>query len=556
MNSLRRRPFVGFLCDPFGKGARKMELEADGIRIGYGNQTSSISLENMANPPALKKGRLGTSLTIRSGDALGITLRGAGHKEAQDFSEAVKTAWTRFNLSALEKEAALLDTVLAGVLSLAAPSQYPAACQIAPLLDEARALDASLLSKLNADAIGPEVFARISPVRKFVADPRTARANAIAAFVTAELDRWKDFFDTIESKPLTPEQRLSVVVDEDATLVLAGAGSGKTSVITAKAAYLVKAGIRLPEEILLLAFAKNAAEEMSERVEARSGVPIVARTFHAIAYDIIGIVEGSKPALADHATDDRAFSNLIKQILKDLVYRLSEVSKAIIQFFAHFLVEPKTEWDFKTKHDFYTHMEAQDLRTLQGEKVKSYEELQIANWLYENGVEYEYEPLHEHKVSETGGRDYQPDFRLTKSGIYIEHFGVRREKARDGSERLVTAPFVDRDEYLGGGVEHLALDVIGLLRGFEAFGEPTRTLAGAPEREQEQKHRECDGAVARGRPHPRGGGGLVVFFLLSMREHPLRVLLSGQAGAVQSPVVCCSRCRSLRQSRANAATRL
>jgi len=190
------------------------------------------------------------------------------------------------------------------------------------------------------------------------------------------------------------------VVDEDATLVLAGAGSGKTSVITAKAAYLVKAGIRKPEEILLLAFAKNAAAEMSERVAARSGVPIVARTFHALAYDIIGIVEGSKPALADNATDDLAFTNLIKQILKDLVHSFSEVSKAIIQFFAHFLVEPKTEWDFKTKHEFYTHMETQDLRTLQGEKVKSYEELQIANWLYENGVEYEYEPVYDGSVAQ------------------------------------------------------------------------------------------------------------------------------------------------------------
>jgi len=189
---------------------------------------------------------------------------------------------------------------------------------------------------------------------------------------------------------------------------------------------------------------------MSERVEARSGVPIVARTFHAIAYDIIGIVEGSKPALADHATDDMAFTNLIKQILKDLVHQLSEVSRAIIQFFAHFLVEPKTEWDFQTKHDFYTHMETQDLRTLQGERVKSYEELQIANWLYENGVEYEYEPVYEHKIAETGRRDYQPDFRLIESGIYIEHFGVRRQKVADGSERLITAPFMDRDEYLAG----------------------------------------------------------------------------------------------------------
>lgn len=49
-------------------------------------------------------------------------------------------------------------------------------------------------------------------------------------------------------------------------------------------------------------------------------------------------------------------------------------------------------------------------------------------------------------------------------------------------------------------IEHLALDVIGLLRGFEAFGEPASTLAGAPEREQEEEHRECDGAVAQRSP--------------------------------------------------------
>ena len=427
-----------------------MELDGDHIRVTRRGQVTAMRLQSIANAPSLQKGILGTALTIRSGDAGDVILKGAEHHAAHEFSAQVTEAWTRFNLATLEKEAARLDRILAGVLELAAPSRYPSACQIAPLLDDARVLDVSLLSKLNAEAIGPEVVARMAPVRKFATDPRMVRANAMAAFITAELDRWNDFFDTIESKPLTPEQRLSVVVDEDATLVLAGAGSGKTSVITAKAAYLVKVGIRQPDEILLLAFAKNAADEMSERVEARSGVPIVARTFHAIAYDILGIVEGSKPALADHATDDMAFTNLIKQILKDLVHRLSDVSRAIIQFFAHFLVDPKTEWDFKTKHDFYTHMEAQDLRTLQGEKVKSYEELQIANWLYENGVEYEYEPVYEYKIPETGRRDYQPDFRLTESGIYIEHFGVRRQKMADGSERLVTAPFVDRDEYLAG----------------------------------------------------------------------------------------------------------
>ncbi len=276
------------------------------------------------------------------------------------------------------------------------------------------------------------------------------RTSATEAFVSAELERYKDFFDTVESKPLSPEQRLSVVVDEDATLVLAGAGSGKTSVITAKAAYLVKAGICRPEDILLLAFAKNAADEMSERVKKRSGVPILARTFHGLAYGIIGQVEGSKPALAPHATDDFAFSQLIKQIINDLVGENSEVSRAIIRWFAHFLVEAKSEWDFKTKHEFYCHLEKQDLRTLQGEKVKSHEELQIANWLYENGIGYEYEPDYEHAIADTGKRNYCPDFRLTESGIYIEHFGVRRERNNDGTERLVTAPFVKREAYLAG----------------------------------------------------------------------------------------------------------
>lgn len=234
-----------------------MELDGDHIRITRRGQNASMSLQLLVNAPTLRRGLLGTALTIRSGEYDDVTLKGANHHAALDFLEQVKAAWTRYNLAALEKEAARLDRILTGVRALAAPPRYPAACQIAPLLEEARALDTSLLSKLNAEAIGSEAVARIAPVRKFTADPRTARANAIVAFVTAELDRWNNFFDTIESKPLTPEQRLSVVVDEDATLVLAGAGSGKTSVITAKAAYLVKAGIRQPEEILLLAFASS-----------------------------------------------------------------------------------------------------------------------------------------------------------------------------------------------------------------------------------------------------------------------------------------------------------
>ncbi len=450
MNRLQQRSLFGRLANPFGTTVQTMELESDLLRFTRRGLTSSISLEAISSAPVIRKRLLGSTIVLRATPEEYFTLRGAAHSDATAFAEQVQKAWVDFNLSAIERHAGRLTRVNGEIDSLLQPNHYPAACLVQPLLNEAQDLDERLLSKLQSEAIGREATEFVAGIRRFVANAASIRSKSIEIFLERELERWKDFFDAVESKPLTPEQRLSVVVDEDATLVLAGAGSGKTSVITAKAAYLVKAGIRQPNQILLLAFAKNAAKEMSERVEARTGAPIVAQTFHALAYAIIGKVEGSKPPLAEHATDDLAFTNLIKQILKDLVQALSDVSRSIIRWFSHFLVEPKTEWDFKTKHEFYTHIEKQDLRTLQGEKVKSYEELQIANWLYENGIEYEYEPDYEHKLQATGRRDYCPDFRLKESGIYIEHFGVRRQKMPDGHQRLITAPFVDREEYLAG----------------------------------------------------------------------------------------------------------
>jgi hypothetical protein len=50
------------------------------------------------------------------------------------------------------------------------------------------------------------------------------------------------------------------------------------------------------------------------------------------------------------------------------------------------------------------------------------------------------------------------------------------------------------------GIQHLALHVIGVLHGFEAFDEATRALARTPEREQEQDKREGNGAIAQRSP--------------------------------------------------------
>ena len=338
---------------------------------------------------------------------------------------------------------------LAGVVDrLGTPRNFPAACLVEPFRQKAEALFRFLPVDLPDAVLTPEIRECLAKVGDFHEKPYHLRDRAVDRFMEKEPVEMAGFFEAIEKNPLTEEQRRAVVCDEDATLVLAGAGSGKTSVITAKAAYLISRGIRKPKEILLMAFGKDAAEEMSERIRQRCDAEVPAMTFHKLAYDIIAEVEGRKPPLAPHATDEKAFKVLLKEILLELVGNDRKIGILLLRWFSEFLVPARSEWDFENKHEYFSYVESHELRTLQGELVRSFEELEIANWLCMNGIAYEYEPVYEYELPATGRKDYTPDFRLTESGVYIEHFGVRREKDRNGSECLTTAPCVDRAEYL------------------------------------------------------------------------------------------------------------
>lgn len=261
-------------------------------------------------------------------------------------------------------------------------------------------------------------------------------------FVSKQLSLYKSFFDQVETNSLTQQQRKACVTDEKYNLVLAGAGTGKTSTMIGRAGYLIKAGLASPNEILMLAYAHKAADEMHARIKDKLSINnFTAKTFHSLGLQIIGQVEGVKPSIHEMATNEhlrtKFVENQFQQLLKNEDYQA-----LLIHYFANLLHPYKSQHTFKSLGEYTAYILDNDIRTLQGEQVKSYEECEIANFLYRQGVKYQYEPKYKIDTRGPDYKQYQPDFYLTDYDIYIEHFAV------DQNNR--TPPFIDQAKYLKG----------------------------------------------------------------------------------------------------------
>ena len=258
-----------------------------------------------------------------------------------------------------------------------------------------------------------------------------------------ELKRHKGLFDTIEDYPLTPDQRAACVVDEVATLVVAGAGTGKTSTLVGRCAYLLASQKARPEQVLLLAYAAKARDELSERLARKLGEGATrAATFHQLGLSIIGAVEGKRPSLAPFAAEELERGRYFQEQQESLLREEPAHRAALIDFCARYVSAPRSEFDFKTIGDYHDYLRSHKFVTLNGETVKSYGELLLANELLLAGVPYRYEEEYKHPTATAERRSYQPDFYLPDHDIYIELYGLDRAGQ--------PAPFMHAQSYLDG----------------------------------------------------------------------------------------------------------
>ncbi|MCB0748392.1 MAG: UvrD-helicase domain-containing protein, partial [Ignavibacteriae bacterium] len=239
-------------------------------------------------------------------------------------------------------------------------------------------------------------------------------------FVKSEIEANEKLFDNIEKYPLTYKQREAIVTDEDNNLIIAGAGTGKTSTLIGKVIYLIKVKNVDPDDILVLTFTKNAAMEVQQRINEKSNYEMDIKTFHKFGLDIIAEVEDAKPSLLFDSADE-GLENYLHSIHKNLM-RDNNYAKIIAEFFLSYLKPYQNTEIFNDKGEYLKSLKSN--KTLKGELCKSHEEVEIANFLYVNDIEYEYEKEYEFQTATKEFLQYKPDFYLPKYGIYIEHFGI------------------------------------------------------------------------------------------------------------------------------------
>ena len=360
-------------------------------------------------------------LTIRLGDGTERSVGGLDEQEATGVRAAAIAVAVRF-AKVLSPRLKQLDERLRQHFAGDRYARYSDSQKLnealAPVLGECRGLIQERLDQEAAEAVG-----RLMPLEQFEGF-EAARRCANSLYISNNIPTVQAATLETLRNPLTNEQAKAVATDEDATLVLAGAGTGKTSVIVGKVAHLVRNQDVSPDQILMLAYNRKAADEIRGRLKGNLSAAHV-HTFHSFGRRVIAESE-TAPTISKLAEDDLALKRAVDDIIGELLND-PEQSKAVIDFIVYHHAPYRPAFDFETQDEYEEYVRGVELRTLSGDLVKSFEELAIANYLTEHGVEFRYEEPYEMPTATRRHRQYQPDFFLPGHGIYIEHFALDQD---------------------------------------------------------------------------------------------------------------------------------
>ncbi len=248
-------------------------------------------------------------------------------------------------------------------------------------------------------------------------------------YLRIQRERHSQFFDGTEfiQSKLNKEQIDAILTNDNFNLVVAGPGSGKTKLLTDRIAFYVLKRKILEEEILVLAYNRNAVKEVQKRLYENYNIKTVkVATFHGLGNSIIQGAHDSKYS---------------KKLIRDKEKKLKEiimVAKEENPFFQEQYITYKESYsrarDFLWREDSnleakMLYQQMKEYESLDGTRVKSFAEKEIADFFLKNGIKYEYEKI-VNWCDNDADKEYKPDFFLTDYDIYLEHWAITKKNDR------------------------------------------------------------------------------------------------------------------------------
>lgn len=274
---------------------------------------------------------------------------------------------------------------------------------------------------------------------------------------------------------LNDKQTEAVVTDEKRLLVLAGAGSGKTKTLLQKIIYLIEEKDVSPANILAITFAKNAANEIIDRLIISSDSTglyekilsdkfktkadkdserihyqkkfrwidnLTIKTFHGFCYNVLrnhgaNEFDNKFRIIGDEKRNEEdELSNIVApetafEVFHKLVIRECENTDYLLRlkrYVLDYIVDRIHIDKFQSR---YLPKDGKPFTTLNGIKVRSKSEQFIADWLYRHSIRFEYEP-------KLNVRDFtfHPDFYIPDANLYLEHVSDKSYPTKDKEEQM------------------------------------------------------------------------------------------------------------------------
>lgn len=270
--------------------------------------------------------------------------------------------------------------------------------------------------------------------------------------------KYKEYFENMykgidDNIKLDKEQIKAILAEEDFSLIIAGAGTGKTTTMVAKIKYLIEIKKVNPSDIVVMSYTRKATEELEKRLIIDFNLPVNVTTFHSLGLMHIREIFNDRKC---YVVDENIKNQIFYKYFSKKIFPYKDKVKEIIDLFSPNLISKKWVFgnyfkenyqNYQTFDEYFDNykkhkisetndikktvdsiieqdLNKEEVYTIKKELVKSKGEAIIANFLFCNNIDYKYEKIYPQILENK--RIYKPDFTLNLAGeeIYIEYFGL------------------------------------------------------------------------------------------------------------------------------------